>query len=120
MKEPEITNDRFSVNIANAARCLRNNDCENAFKEIIEAMLLNPDAPQPHNLLGILYELQGDGNRARRHYRAAYSLDPTYRPACKNLEQICTVFDDIKQHIYTYGDEPEESAAGKNGLRSWL
>lgn len=103
MNNLEIRNDRFTLNITQAAESLQSNDIEKAYIQIIEAMCINPDAPHPHNLLGILYELKGDGDRARRHYRAAYSLDPTYKPACKNLEQICTMFDD--PHIYDFGDE---------------
>ena len=115
MKNNAIPNDMFSIYIAQAAQSLRNKEFEKAFGLIIETLRLDPDAPQPHNLLGILYELQGDGSRARRHYRAAYSLDPTYKPACKNLEQICTMFDDKKAHIYDYGDEPEDITAAFAG-----
>ncbi len=111
MKNSVILNDQFSIYIAQATQCLRNNESEKAFDIIIKAMQMDPDAPQPHNLLGILHELKGDGNRARRHYRAAYSLDPTFKPACKNLEQICTVLDDKKPRVYDFGDRPEDSGA---------
>ena len=107
MFNPDYQNEKFIQNISQAAMSLRNKEFENAYRMIAEAMWVNPDAPQPHNLLGILYELIGDGNIARKHYRAAYSLDPTYRPACKNLEQSCTVFD-MESRTYDFGDEPNE------------
>jgi len=108
MSNLEILNDRFTLCILQAVKSLRTCDYEKSFKLIGEAMRINPDAPHPHNLLGILYELTGDSNKARRHFRAAYSLDPTYKPACKNLDQICTVFGNDKLHTCDFGDETEE------------
>jgi len=39
-------------------------------------------------LLGIIGEITGDLSLAGKHYRAAYALDPTFKPACRNLERI--------------------------------
>lgn len=99
-----LTNENFSLNISQAVKSLRDNEYEKAYGFIVEAMRIDPDAPHPHNLLGIMYELKGDGSRARRHYRAAYSLDPTFEPACRNLEQICTLLDNYKLRAYDFGD----------------
>ncbi len=109
MKTIESTNEMFVTQITQAASCLRSNDFEKAYDLIAEAMRMEPGAPQPHNLLGIWFELHGNGDKARRHYRAAYSLDPTFSPACKNLEQICTFFDNTYARTYAFGDEPEET-----------
>ena len=109
MKIIEAPNEMFFVQITQAASCLRCNDFEKAYNLITEAIRMEPDAPQPHNLLGIWFELQGNGDKARRHYRAAYSLDPTFSPACKNLEQICTFFDNTHTRTYVFGDETEET-----------
>ena len=98
----------FIENIRQASERLRIRDYDCAYSLIVEAMCADPNAPQPHNLLGILYELSGDGNLARRHYRAAYSLDPTYKPACSNLERICTDFSN-KLRSYDYGDTLDET-----------
>lgn len=108
MINSDFQNEKFALNVSQAAMCLRNNEFENAYIMIVEAMSIDPDAPHPHNLLGVFYELKGDGNRARKHYRAAYSLDPTYRPACWNLEQICTVLD-VNLRTYDLGDKADES-----------
>ena len=62
------------------------------------------DAPQPHNLLGIYYELGGEIDLARRHYRAAYSLDPTFSPACRNLEQISLALSNERPRIFDFGE----------------
>lgn len=59
---------------------------------IQSAMGRYPHAPEPHNLMGILLEKEGDHLTAMKHYRAAWALDPTYLPARYNLERIGTFF----------------------------
>jgi tetratricopeptide (TPR) repeat protein len=68
----EITNENFSE-----------------AKDCIHLAILEDDAsPKTHNLLGIIEEITGDLSLAEKHYRAAYALDPTFKPACINLERI--------------------------------
>lgn len=57
---------------------------------ICEVMREYPDAPQPHNILGILLEKTGHHPEAMNHFRAALALDATYRPAEENLETYGT------------------------------
>lgn len=114
MKNRETSGKEFLICIDAAAACIRQADLAKAYGLIIEAMGINPDAPQPHNLLGIWYESNADGDLARRHYRAAYALDPTYKPACKNLERICTLFDNRYPGNIDYGDSPEEGRLPKS------
>ena len=57
------------------ASLLRNGNLKQAREEIVSAMAAFADAPEPHNLLGIYYEQEGDLQSARKHYRAAYALD---------------------------------------------
>ncbi len=59
---------------------------------IRSAMATCPDAPQPHNLMGIILEKQGNHTEAMRHFRAAWALDPTYTPAEANLETYATFY----------------------------
>ena len=59
---------------------------------ICQAMGQFPNAPQPHNLLGIVMEKEGDHASAMRHFRAAYALDPTYLPARQNLDHYGTFY----------------------------
>ena len=59
---------------------------------ISEAMMKFPNAPEPHNLLGIVLEKEGDHAGAMKHFRAAYALDPNYIPARQNLETYGTFF----------------------------
>ena len=74
---------RESVRLGNFEDCLR---------EIRNAMAEYPDAPQPHNLLGIILEKQGNHPSAMRHFRAAWALDPTYMPAEENLKTYATFY----------------------------
>lgn len=67
---------------------LQKHELSKAYNLISEEMHDNMDSPIPHNLLGIYYEISRDDCSARKHYRAAYALDPTYKPACRNLERI--------------------------------
>ena len=83
----------FFLILDKAAAALHRSETDAAYALITEAMLLEPDFPQPHNLLGIYFELSGDVDRARRHYRAAYALDPTYTPALGNLERLCLTYE---------------------------
>ena len=107
MYDLDISNNLFTKCLSLAAQSLRHHEQEKAYYEIIEAMRIFPDSPQPHNLLGIWFEINGDDIMARRHYRAAYSLDPTFKPACKNIERICT-FENPEPFAYDFGDESEE------------
>lgn len=59
------------------------NECND---KILESMRKYPNAPQPHNLLGVLLEKKGDKVMAMKHFRAAYALDPTYLPTRHNLD----------------------------------
>lgn len=72
------------------------------FQLICKAMEHHPDAPEPHNLLGILCEVQGNHPCAMRHFRAAYALDPGYIPARENLNSYGTFFASGR---IAYGDE---------------
>ncbi|HAQ41293.1 MAG TPA: hypothetical protein DCM73_10975 [Clostridiales bacterium] len=58
-------------------------ECESLIKN---AMGKYPHSPEPHNLLGLLLEAQGDHVTAMKHFRASYALDPAYFPARYNLE----------------------------------
>jgi Flp pilus assembly protein TadD len=83
---------KFCGYIMEASHKMHNNKLNESYKIILKALKENPDAPEPQNLLGIFCELNGNSELARKHYRAAYALDPTYLPASENLERLCTLF----------------------------
>lgn len=76
-------------------------ECE---KLIRQAMADYPDNAIPHNLMGLLYEKKNDHISAMKHFRAAWALDPTYRPALMNLDCFGSVFSD-KRFIFDETDE---------------
>lgn len=65
---------------------------EEGEKLICEAMMHYPHAAEPHNLLGVLLEKEGRHLEAMRHFRAAWALDPSYRPAKQNLDCFGTFY----------------------------
>lgn len=56
--------------------------------KVRKLMMLFPDCAAPHNLYGILMELQGDRMLAMKHYRVAWALDNAYVPARHNMERL--------------------------------
>lgn len=103
----DILND-FEKYVALAKKALKEGNYTLAEEKIKQAMFENPHSPIVQNLYGILEELLKEDNMAHRHYRAAYALDPSYKPASRNLERI-TMFQEYpsKKHI-DFGDEPEK------------
>ena len=99
--------EAFTRAIMEAAHALRRQNIQSARLHIADAIALRMDAPQPHNLLGILNEIEGDDLSARRHYRAAYALDPTYKPACRNLERLVMFEWGTQSRAFDYGERPE-------------
>ena len=86
-------------------------ECEN---RICKAMAQFPDAPEPHNLFGILAEKKGRHASAMRHFRASLDLMPTYKPASQNLRLFGELF--CSMRLCAYDEEdciPMESDEAK-------
>ena len=75
---------------------------------ICQAMSDYPHAPEPHNLMGIQLENEGDHMNAMKHFRAAWALDPTYIPARYNLSQYADVLGGSRRDAYVQEDCPQE------------
>lgn len=78
----------FDKKIEQVVKALQTKDYLSAQEYIKSAMLEDCHAPEVQNLLGALAELMGDPGLAGKHYRAANALDPTYKPARRNLDRI--------------------------------
>ncbi|WP_250672956.1 hypothetical protein LZ906_016230 (plasmid) [Paraclostridium ghonii] len=94
----------FNFKIENAIRSLQNNDFNKAKEYILSAIMENYNSAEPHNLLGIYYELQGELNLARKHYRVAICLNQNLECAHKNLERLCTFKYVCSQQYVDYGE----------------
>jgi tetratricopeptide (TPR) repeat protein len=103
----EVLSDTYEKYIKTAITELKEENYSKAEENIKLAMLERPHSPEAHNLYGILEELQSDGSLARKHYRAAYALDPTYKPAARNLERIVAFEYYPSNKKIDYGEEPE-------------
>ena len=94
----------YMQRISQAILSLKESNLQQANQLIFEAFQLNSDAPETQNLLGILSEIKGNGSVARKHYRAAYALDPTYEPASNNLERLCKLTWGLHNQEIDYGE----------------
>jgi len=115
VKKKMTLRNEYATALQTAATALSKGDIMGSLPHIRQAMALNMDAPEPHNLLGILSEMKGDDGNARRHYRAAYALDPTYGPACRNLERLVVFEWGPVGRQYDYGISVQPEAAGDAG-----
>lgn len=99
----------FEKKIEQAVNALQVKDYAAAQEHLKYAMFENGNnsAPEVHNLYGVLAELTGDLSLAGKHYRAAYALDPTYRPASRNLERITSFYYSPGDTNPDFGDMPE-------------
>lgn len=80
--------NKFKLYMDKAILELKNRNYESARDYIFKGMMIDDSAPEIHNLLGILYELNKNIDLAHKHYSAAYSLNATFKPARNNLERI--------------------------------
>jgi len=88
MKELKEKTTPYMTKIKIAINALKSKDYELALISIKQAGLENQNLPEYHNLLGVIAEHNDDLSLACKHYRAAYALDPSYKPAINNLERI--------------------------------
>ena len=72
--------------------------------EAAQAMAAAPHDAQPHNLMGIIAESRNDHVQAMKHFRAAWALNPTYRPARINMERYGSFSGRMPRPVY---DETE-------------
>ena len=71
-------------------KCILEKNFDKAKEYLKKAIAENLEAPEPQNLIGILYEYEDDLLTAEKHYRAALELDPTYKPALENLNRVAS------------------------------
>jgi DNA-binding NarL/FixJ family response regulator len=65
-------------------------DYKQAIVFLREALRADPNRPEALNRLGEIEEYLGKRLEALKKYRAAYDLDPTYKPAEENLHRATT------------------------------
>ena len=108
----EIEKDEFEaesfaeyLNMAKAE--VNNHNFESAVDLLKKATSVDPEKPEPFNLLGIIYEMRNNQPEAMKMYRTALSLDPTYTPANENLDRAGDMNSSKDLDEMNLGDEKE-------------
>lgn len=98
----------FESYIKKSIEEIENKNFSEALKYIHLAMLEDHTSPKPHNLIGIIAELNRNLLLAEKHYRAAYALDPTFKACWINLERITSFYYEMNIKNIDFGDNHEE------------
>ena len=77
----------YASHIELAKKCIGERHFDAAVESVRKAIFIDPGRPEAFNLLGALMEMRGDRLEAQKNYRAALSLDPSYKPAIENLHR---------------------------------
>jgi len=112
MSETQVS---FQEIVERAIQYLKAADFQGAKEQLQLAFALDMNAPQVHNLIGIMFELKHEESLAMRHYRASATLDGTYRPALENLYRLGT--SDRKRKAIDYGSGYESLTQRVNSNR---
>ncbi|GAA0125829.1 hypothetical protein UT300019_17310 [Clostridium sp. CTA-19] len=83
---------RFDDLIKKAIIEIKNENFLKATEYIHLAISEDDNSAKPHNLLGIIEEINGNLELANNHYRSAYSLDPTFKASDNNLKRITSFY----------------------------
>lgn len=85
--------------------------------EAAQAMAAAPHDAQPHNLMGIIAESRNDHVQAMKHFRAAWALNPTYRPARINMERYGSFSGQMPRPVYDETECAPSSAENRPAYR---
>ncbi len=83
-----------------AKRLINLQDFEGAGRKVAEALEINAESPDAHNLQGILHEIAGDYAAARDCYWRALEIDPHHSAAQGNMRRYSEL------HSVGHSDEP--------------
>jgi DNA-binding response OmpR family regulator len=103
---PALPRDDFDSQIVTAQRLLNLRDFSRAQKHLIRALELNDKSAEAFNLTGVLFEMKGDYDRAKKYYGQAIKLDKRYEPAQQNMRRIFELF--------SFGSSKEPVALGED------
>jgi len=75
----------YEEHIELAKKCIGEGEFDAAKEHVRQAIAADATKPDAFNLLGALLEMGGNKLEGQKNYRVALALDPTYKPADKNL-----------------------------------
>jgi DNA-binding response OmpR family regulator len=105
--------ESYEEYLIKARKLLKELHSEEAIRLIREAISLEPENPEAFNLLGAAEEYRGNIDGARRMYRVAVTLDPSYKPSTKNLDRV-TSFEYDNRSGLDLGESEEEKLGGES------
>ncbi len=79
--------DSYSAYLELAKRAVTERHFAAAQEYVGKALSIDNSRPEAMNLMGALHEIENNIPEAQKFYRAALSLDPTYKPAHDNLHR---------------------------------
>lgn len=82
----------FEGQLQEAKRCINLQEFDLAARCLGVALRLEVHSAEAHNLLGVLHEIRGDYDAARKSYGQAMKLDRRYEPAHQNQTRLFELF----------------------------
>lgn len=82
----------FNDRLREAKRLVNLQSLEAASEQVTEALRLDDRSPDAHNLQGVLREIAGDFEAARKAYGRAIRLDSNHEAAQQNMRRIFELF----------------------------
>ena len=79
----------YSEFIETGKNAIVKRDFRQAKKILTSAIARDILKPAAYNLLGVIFEYEGDLKRAKKMYRASLAVDSSYSPAIENLDRSC-------------------------------
>lgn len=101
----EYEAESFSEFVNMAKGEINKHNYDRAVELLKKATSIDPEKPEPFNLLGIIYEMRNNQPEAMKMYRTALSLDPTYTPANENLDRAGDMASSKNLNEMNMGDE---------------
>jgi hypothetical protein len=100
----------YEGTLSKARRAMRREDWEEAEDLLMSAGPIAGADPAFYNLVGVLWEVRGDKEAARRFYGKAIRADSNYGPSQQNMRRLFELwtFGHTRQMV-ALGDEAEES-----------
>ena len=88
----DVTPGSFEDCVREAKRLINLQQFDPAAEKIVAALRLDDKSPEAHNLRGVLYEIAGDYDSAKKAYGRAIRLDSRNEAAQQNMRRIFELF----------------------------
>jgi DNA-binding response OmpR family regulator len=90
---PRPPADDFGSHFSEAKRLINLQTFGTAWTHLSRALELSPGSPAALNLAGVLFEMQGDYERAGKLYEKAINSSPGYKPAQRNMLRLVSFYE---------------------------